>query len=212
MHRYTIPQILALFLGVLSVVARSLPERRLDIDVPSPGGKQSNIPTPSHNHTRYSIPDVNDPKQHPEVLDLVGNIHTTTYSMSNNYTPLPKRDTALEKRLDIQGAPCQTTCVEPNSDNPSSHPNPDDCAELYKMNRSVTGTFTAGPGTSLSLPQDYRHQTDRRSGQAYHMWACTEPVTSSLRTAALTPPLPMTGGTSQARRSGLPGNASSDRI
>ena len=37
MRRYTIAKTLALFLGVLSVVARSLPERQLEINTRSPG-------------------------------------------------------------------------------------------------------------------------------------------------------------------------------
>ena len=63
MRQYTITNTLALFLGVLSVVARSLPERRLEINVRSPGvhrfgdplteldtttGQQFDISTPSH--------------------------------------------------------------------------------------------------------------------------------------------------------------------
>ena len=48
MRQYTIAKILALFLGVLSVVARSLPERRSEINVRSPGGEQFDISTPSH--------------------------------------------------------------------------------------------------------------------------------------------------------------------
>ena len=63
MRRYTIAKTLALFLGVLSVVARSLPERRSEIKMRSPGvhgygdplavldtttGQQFDISTPSH--------------------------------------------------------------------------------------------------------------------------------------------------------------------
>ena len=48
MRRYTIAKTLALYLGVLSVVARSLPERRSEINVRSPAGKQFDISTPSH--------------------------------------------------------------------------------------------------------------------------------------------------------------------
>ena len=48
MRRYTIAKTFALYLGVLSVVARSLPERRSDINVRSPAGKQFDISTPSH--------------------------------------------------------------------------------------------------------------------------------------------------------------------
>ena len=48
MRRYTIAKTLVLSLSVLSVVARSLPERQLEINVRSPGGKQSDISLPSH--------------------------------------------------------------------------------------------------------------------------------------------------------------------
>ena len=48
MRRYTIAKALAIFLGALSVVARGLPERRSEINVRSPGGKQFDISTPSH--------------------------------------------------------------------------------------------------------------------------------------------------------------------
>ena len=47
MRRYTIAKTLTLFLGVLSVVARSLPERRSEINVRTSGGKQFDISTPS---------------------------------------------------------------------------------------------------------------------------------------------------------------------
>ena len=48
MYRYTIAKTLTLILGVLSVVARSLPERRSEINVRSPASKQFDISTPSH--------------------------------------------------------------------------------------------------------------------------------------------------------------------
>ena len=50
MRQYTIAKTFALFLGVLSVVACSLPERRLEINGRTPGGKQFDIyiSTPSH--------------------------------------------------------------------------------------------------------------------------------------------------------------------
>ena len=48
MRRYIIAKTFALFLGVLSVVARSLPERQSQVSVRSPGGKQFDISTPSH--------------------------------------------------------------------------------------------------------------------------------------------------------------------
>ena len=48
MRRYTIAKLLTLFLGVLSVVARSLPERRPEINLRSPAGKHFDISTPSH--------------------------------------------------------------------------------------------------------------------------------------------------------------------
>src|SRR5882757_6566826 len=115
MRRYTIAKTLTLFLGVLSVVARSLPERRSEVNVRSPGGKQFDISRPlslttlallfcphyCHNHTPL-IPDVGNPKQRLEELGFVkvsegvldGNIHTAAYSMSN-HTTVPKRDTTV---------------------------------------------------------------------------------------------------------------------
>ena len=96
MRRYTIAKTLALSLGILSVVARSLPERQSEINVRSPGGKHFDIinvrspggkhfdissislttlaplfcPHHCHDHT-LSIPDVSDPKQRLEELGLV---------------------------------------------------------------------------------------------------------------------------------------------
>ena len=43
MRQYTIAKTLVLSLSVLSVVARSLPERQSEINVRSPGGKQFDI-------------------------------------------------------------------------------------------------------------------------------------------------------------------------
>jgi len=105
------------------------------------------------------IPD-GDPKQRLERLGLVmvsegvldGNIHTATYSMSNN-TAVPKRDTTLEKRRALQGASCSTVCS--NIDGQNARPNPSDCEILYKNLYSTFGQFTLQPCTSPSLPEDY---------------------------------------------------------
>src|SRR5258706_5755093 len=109
------------------------------------------------------IPD-GDPKQRLERLGLVmvseaildGNIHTATYSMSNN-TGFPKRDTTLEKRRDLQGASCLTVCGNATNEKgeEKERPNPSDCEILYKNLYSMLGQFTLEPSTSPSLPQDY---------------------------------------------------------
>ena len=83
-----------------------------------------------------------------DVLD--GDIYTATYSISNN-TVFPKRDTTLEKRLDIQGGHCQTYCVPDDGDKPDS----DICKVLYTELKSTPGIFTVYPGASPSPPQDY---------------------------------------------------------
>ena len=93
------------------------------------------------------------------VLD--GNIHTATYSMSQN-TTFPKHDTTPEKPRDLRGHQCSATCNQ-TSVNP---PEVDDCKLLFnKIHSNKNETFTVEPGTSPSLPQDYDTKTDRPLGQ-----------------------------------------------
>ena len=111
-----------------------------------------------HNHTPL-IPDVGYSKQRLEELGLVmvsegvlnGDIHTATYSMSQN-TTFPKRDTTPEKPRDLQGHQCSITCRDNKGEKP---PGVDDCKSLYNNTQSTVLTFTVEPGTSPSLPQDY---------------------------------------------------------
>jgi len=78
-------------------------------------------------------------------------------------TTFPKRDTTLEKRLDIQGNLCSTFCYF-NTD--KDKPDSDDWQNLYNRLQSMTGVFTVDPGTSPSLPQDYDTKlTDARDRQ-----------------------------------------------
>ena len=118
MHRYTIAKTLALFLGVFSVAARSLPERRSEINVRSPGGKQLVgqyfdalslttlallfFPHYRHNHTPL-VSDVGDSEE----------LGTATYSVSNN-TTFPKRDDG--DFFNVCTAVCSTNAKHPDQD------------------------------------------------------------------------------------------------
>ena len=80
---------------------------------------------------------------------LNGNIHTATYSMSQN-TTFPKRDTAPETPRDLRGHQCLTSC-----NHFGNHPVADDCKALSNELQVAKSTFTVEPGTSPSLPWDY---------------------------------------------------------
>ena len=169
MRRYTIAKTLALFLGVLSVVARSLPERQSEIT----GGKQFDISTPltdyscpRHDHTPL-IPDVSDPKQHLEESGLVkvsegvinGTIYTATYSMSNN-TTVPKRDNG---NIDLGDGSCEHMCY---TDVNLFFPFANDCLALSEGLKNTGGEFTTYSCTSPLLPQEYDTKLTGRSGQS----------------------------------------------
>ena len=156
MRRHTIAKTLALFLGILSVVARGLPERRLEIN---DGGKQFDTLMASHRPLlpfsftliiNYAplIPDVGE-------LDLVevsegvleGNIHTPN-------TTFPKRDEkavyalTYDRRAFFAARPAMPDCK----------------VLLERMQIYSALELRASQSTSPSLPQDYDTKlTDTRN-------------------------------------------------
>ena len=183
MRQYTIAKTLALFLGVLSVIARSLPERRSEINVRTPGGTHFDISTPSHlqllsfsfaliivtiTHRQYQMSAIPNSASRNWAMSwyvsegvLDGKIHTATYSMSQN-TTFPKRDTTPEKPRDFRGHQCLTTCGQFKGP-----PLLDDCKRLFKTLQSKKKTFTVGPGKSPSLPQDTKPTDARDRSSCY---------------------------------------------
>jgi len=162
MRSYTIVKALALCFGALSVVARSLPERRSELSANADRGFGSG------NHGRSNVEDAGDTgaevdtamskatgttdidhlKKHLQSFVKVseavvnGKVHKSTYSIPADPTFL-KRDTTFPKRdTNLVRARCYTSCANPPG---VSQPTTDDCTELYNNIYSMDGEFSVDP-------------------------------------------------------------------